>query len=176
MDDIVFEKLTIDGKEYDAVFFHGPKDQNGFLSNWYMSPFEVGNIQFNSNEQYFMFRKCLFFEDLESAEAVLETKEPEDQKAIGRSLANFDKARWSKVCQAFMLIGLLEKFKQNEDLKKMLLDTGDAYLVECARTDIVWACGCKLNNDDRFDMEKWTGKNLLGYTLMVVRSVLREEE
>ena len=31
--------------------------------------------------------------------------------------------------------GLLEKFSQNEDLKKQLPATGDAYLVECAYKD-----------------------------------------
>ena len=36
---------------------------------------------------------------------------------------------------------LLAKFTQNEDLKKKLLETGDAYLVECAGSDKIWACG-----------------------------------
>ena len=72
--------------------------------------------------------------------------------------------------------GLLAKFSQNEDLKQMLLDTGDAWLVECAHSDINWACGIRLNEDERFDSSKWRGQNILGFALMEVRSVLRRTE
>ena len=68
------------------------------------------------------------------------------------------------------------KFSQNEDLKKMLLDTGDAWLVECAHSDTVWACGIRLNEDERFDSGKWRGQNILGFALMEVRSILRKAD
>ena len=70
--------------------------------------------------------------------------------------------------------GLLAKFSQNEDLKKKLLDTGDAWLVECAYSDTIWACGIRLNEDERFDVSKWRGQNILGFALMEVRSILRK--
>lgn len=69
--------------------------------------------------------------------------------------------------------GLMAKFSQNEDLKEQLLDTGDAYLVECAYKDTIWACGIRLNEDERFDIRKWRGQNILGFTLMEVREALR---
>ena len=72
--------------------------------------------------------------------------------------------------------GLLAKFSQNADLKKQLLDTGDAWLVECAHSDIIWACGIRLNEDERFDASKWRGQNILGFALMEVRSILRKAE
>jgi ribA/ribD-fused uncharacterized protein len=71
--------------------------------------------------------------------------------------------------------GLLAKFSQNEDLKKKLIDTGDAYLVECARTDKIWTCGIKLDDDRRFDASNWDGQNILGFALMEVRNQLKDD-
>ena len=32
----------------NIVCFHNPDEENGYLSNWYLSEFEVGNIRFSS--------------------------------------------------------------------------------------------------------------------------------
>lgn len=40
--------------------------------------------------------------------------------------------------QLIIYKGLIEKFKQNDDLKQKLLDTGDAILAECAVQDEIW--------------------------------------
>ncbi len=71
--------------------------------------------------------------------------------------------------QMVALRALMGKFEQNEDLKQKLLDTGDAFLVECARTDKIWACGIRLDDDKRFDAANWDGENILGFALMEVR-------
>ena len=68
----------------------------------------------------------------------------------------------------------MSKFSQNEDLKTKLLDTGDAYLVECAYHDVIWACGVRLNESERFDASNWRGTNILGFALMEVRDMLRK--
>lgn len=70
--------------------------------------------------------------------------------------------------------GLMAKFTQNDDLRQQLLDTGDAYLVECAKSDIIWACGIPLWDDKRFNARNWKGNNILGFTLMEVRERLRK--
>ena len=71
--------------------------------------------------------------------------------------------------QMVALRALMGKFEQNEDLKQKLLDTGDAFLVECARTDKTLACGIRLDDDMRFDAANWDGENILGFALMEVR-------
>ena len=48
-----------------------------------------------------------------------------------------------------------------------------AYLVECAYKDTIWAGGIRLNEDERFDISKWRGQTILGFTLMEVLEVLR---
>ncbi len=37
--------------------FHNPDEENGYLSDWYISYFEVGGIKFSSMEQYMMYRR-----------------------------------------------------------------------------------------------------------------------
>ena len=52
----------------------------------------------------------------------------------------------------------------------------NACLLECTHSDTVWACGIRLNEDERFDASEWRGQNILGFVLMEVRSMLRKAE
>ena len=47
---------------------------NGYLSNWYHSPFTINGICYDSIEQYMMYQKALTFNDVETAEKILKTK------------------------------------------------------------------------------------------------------
>ena len=59
--------------------------------------------------------------------------------------------------------------------KQKLIDTGNDILVECARTDKIFACGMSMKDPMRFDMNKWSGKNLLGFALMDLREQLKKK-
>lgn len=59
---------------------------------------------------------------------------------------------------------LRAKFTQNEDLKKILLETGDATLVEHTANDNYWGDGGDGN-----------GKNMLGKLLIELREEFRKE-
>ena len=157
----------------NAIFFHLPQDPDGYLSNWYPATFTLDGITFSSTEQYIMYRKCQIFGDTASASAVLATDDPAQQQAIGKKAAGFNATLWDGLKQAIAFRGLMAKFSQNEDLKKQLLATGNAYLVECAHSDVIWACGIRVNEKERFDISKWRGQNILGFTLMEVRDALR---
>lgn len=120
------DKLKIDGKEKDAVFFHLPTEPYGYMSNWYPAKFTWEGITFTSTEQYIMYRKCLSFGDDASAAAVLATDDPAKQQRIGRNASGFVSTIWDGMKQVLVFQGLMAKFSQNKDLKKKLLDTGDA--------------------------------------------------
>lgn len=96
------------------------------------------------------------------------------EQAIGRNAAGYNSHVWTGARQMVVFRGLMAKFRQNEDLKEKLLETGDAYLVECAGSDKIWACGVRLNDAKRFDVANWTGDNILGFALMEVRQKLSE--
>lgn len=120
-----------------------------------------------------MYQKCLLFGDIISANAVLRTEYPEQQQTIGRKAKGYIDNVWAGYRQLFAIQGLFGKFSQNEEIKDRLFKTNEAYLVECAHTDRIWACGKRIDETDRLDASKWSGQNILGFSLMEVRRILR---
>ena len=168
-----FNHLLISGRQVDAVFFHLPQEPYGFLSNWYISPFDLDNIHYSSMEQYIMYQKCILFGDHATAKKVLLTDDPYEQQKLGKLCAGYINGVWAGARQAIAMRGLLAKFSQNADLREQLLDTKNAYLVECAHSDKIWACGIRLNETQRFDASQWQGQNILGFALMEIREIIK---
>ena len=154
------------------VCFHNPGEENGYLSNWYLSEFVIDNISFSSMEQFMMYKKAVCFGDRNIAAQILETEDVSQIKALGRLVSGYDDNYWNGIRQLVVYQGLLEKFKQNADLKEKLLRTGNSILAECAVKDKIWGIGLSMKDPDRLKREKWKGQNLLGYTLMMVRDSL----
>lgn len=69
---------------------------------------------------------------------------------------------WEKVKDHLMRRAVLEKFKENNDARRILLSTGDEELIKKTAKDHYWGCG-----DDG------TGLNMLGKILMETRDILR---
>ena len=42
----------------NVICFHNPDEENGYLSNWYLSYFTVNGIDFSSMEQFMMYQKA----------------------------------------------------------------------------------------------------------------------
>ena len=168
-----FDRLLISGRQVDAVFFHLPEEPYGFLSNWYLSQIDLDGVHYSSMEQYIMYQKCVLFGDRTTARNVLLTDDPSEQQKLGKLCSGYINGIWGGARQAIAIRGLLAKFSQNADLKEQLLNTNDAYLVECAHSDKIWACGIRLNESERFDASKWTGQNILGFSLMSVREIIK---
>lgn len=159
----------------NVIGFHNPEEEYGFLSNWYLSDFEVEGICFSSMEQFMMYRKAMTFEDQAVASLILETRDVARIKELGRQVSGYDDRTWNGVRQILIYEGLLQKFAQKEDLKEKLLGTGNAVLAECAVRDRIWGVGLSMKDPNRLCPSKWQGQNLLGYSLMITRERLREE-
>lgn len=155
------------------ICFHNPDEINGYLSNWYLSDFNVGSIQYSSMEQYMMYQKALLFDDMEIAEQILNTTDVGKIKALGRRVKNYEDILWNGMRQLIVYQGLLEKFQQNIELKEKLLATQSHILAECAVQDRIWGIGLSMKDERRFDLDEWQGQNLLGFSLMRVRTVLK---
>lgn len=158
-----------------VICFHNPNEENAYLSNWFYSDFAKDGVMYTSMEQYMMHRKALTFGDTEIAEKIMSASDFGEIKALGRQVQNYDDRVWSGIRQIVIYEGLLEKFRQNPRLKEQLLATGDALLAECAFNDRIWAIGLTMQDNNRFDIEKWRGQNLLGFALMQVREKLSRE-
>lgn len=173
---LIKNTLQIDGNIHEAIFFHKPEEPHGYLSNWYLSEFTVDGIKFTSAEQYIMYQKCIVFGDTASAEAILATQDVAKQQSIGRKASGYNKKIWSGMRQVIAYRGLFAKFSQNKDLLAKLLETDDAYLVECAVSDKIWACGISLKDMAHHDISLWKGQNILGFALMEVRKQLKNNQ
>lgn len=160
---------------HKVICFHNPNEPNAFLSNWFFSTFVKNGVTYSSMEQYMMHSKALTFGDGEMAEKIMETDDFGKIKAYGRMVRDYDDVIWSGIRQIVVYEGLLEKFRQNPDLKQQLLATGSAILAECALRDQIWAIGLTMQDENRFYPERWRGQNLLGFTLMQVREKLKTE-
>jgi ribA/ribD-fused uncharacterized protein len=77
-----------------------------------------------------MYHKALVMGDLETAGKILAAPHPSEAKALGRQVRNFDNAKWNANADRIVEEGNWLKFSQNEDLKEILLGTGDKELVE----------------------------------------------
>lgn len=154
----------------NIICFHNPDEENGFLSNWYLSDFSINGISFTSMEQYMMYQKAVCFQDENIAEQILATKDVAKIKELGRCVSGYNDQYWNGVRQIIVYEGLFAKFTQNELLKKQLKDTQDAILAECAVKDCIWGIGLSMNDSNRLKPELWKGQNLLGFALMMVRN------
>lgn len=157
-----------------VVCFHNPEEINGYLSNWYLSDFSVDEIQYSSMEQYMMYQKALLFQDMEIAKQILNTSNVGKIKALGRSVKNYEDVIWNGMRQIIVYQGLLQKFQQNTELKEKLLATQEHLLAECAVQDKIWGIGLSMKDERRLHLDKWQGQNLLGFSLMRVRSALKQ--
>ena len=101
-----------------------------------------------------------------------DTTNPGEIKNLGRCVSNYNNSVWNGVRQLMVYKGLLEKFRQNDDLSQKLLETGEAILAECAVHDLIWGIGISMTDPARFNIHAWKGQNLLGYALMMVREEL----
>lgn len=156
------------------ICFHNPDEENGYLSNWYLSEFTVDDITFSSMEQYMMYEKAILFHDQETAKKILQTDNVAEIKALGRTVQNFDDTVWGQSREEIVYKGVFEKFRQNPELRKRLERTGEEVIAECAVKDRIWGIGLSMKDKDRFCVDRWKGQNLLGKILMDVRKDIKQ--
>lgn len=155
--------------ENDFEFFYG-----GTFSQWSYSKFKIGNQTYTCAEQYMMAQKALTFGDIEAQIKIMCTGDPSKQKSIGRRVKNFNALHWNTVCKKIVYDGNYAKFTQNENLKTVLLSTGEKELVEASPTDIIWGIGLSQTDPKRLDKGQWRGTNWLGEVLVAVRNDIRK--
>lgn len=155
--------------------FHFFWRTNSPFSQWHPSNFVVEGQLFNCAEQYMMWGKAQLFGDAEIAAQILEAAQPRDQKALGRKVRNFDRTVWSKHARDIVYRGNRAKFTQNSDLRKFLLATGDATIVEAAPNDAIWGIGISEEEARTTDPSAWPGTNWLGEILTKLREELKNE-
>lgn len=154
----------------EVICFHNPDEENGYMSNWFLSDFTIDGVKFTSMEQYMMYSKAVCFNDKVIAAQILNTQDVAHIKELGRGVLGYNENIWNGMRQIIIYEGLLAKFTQNDSIREQLKSTGNAILAECAVRDCIWGIGLSMDNPKRLDISRWRGQNLLGYALMMVRN------
>eukprot|EP00518_Triparma_eleuthera_P019000 CAMPEP_0197571226 /NCGR_PEP_ID=MMETSP1320-20131121/41847_1 /TAXON_ID=91990 /ORGANISM="Bolidomonas sp., Strain RCC2347" /LENGTH=182 /DNA_ID=CAMNT_0043133711 /DNA_START=167 /DNA_END=715 /DNA_ORIENTATION=+ len=166
---------------HGCVFFYGDKKgQHACLSQFYPATFmEVteGGVEevFYCAEQYMMAGKARCMGDEATRALIMACCDPRGCKRLGRNVSNWDEARWVACRSRIVERGNYLKFVQNEELRRVLVATGDLTLVEAAPQDRIWGIGLSVKKAVK-KSEGWRGLNLLGKALEVVRTALKSGE
>jgi len=172
-------KRCADGTAYEYLFFWGHQPAiNGTItkscfSQWYVSPFSIKDEYYTTAEHWMMASKARLFKDDETLSKILKSSTPNEAKALGRKVRNFDEVLWKENARRLVTEGNVAKFGQNPELKAFLLSTGDAVLVEASPYDRIWGIGLKATDERAKHPATWQGQNLLGFALMDVREALQ---
>lgn len=120
----------------------------------------IKHREFSSAEAAYQFVKP---RDVKVGDYIAAAPFPDLCSSLGHGLSTFRvRSDWTQIKVGVMTCVLLAKFEQHEDLRRKLLDTGEASLVEESSTDPFWGIG-----------KSGKGQNMLGKLLMQIRSTAR---
>jgi len=145
-----------------TIYFYSTTDEHGFLSNFSKHGFELDGKQWRTVEHYFQAQK---FAGTPHTERVRRASTPKEAKRLGNDRSLPMRRDWESVKDDVMRRAVLRKFETHEDIRVLLLASGDEELVENAPNDFYWGCG-----------SDGSGKNMLGRILMEVRDQLNPQE
>jgi ribA/ribD-fused uncharacterized protein len=147
--------------ERAVIHFYSTSGEHGCLSNFYRVSIFLKGKRWPTSEHFFQAQK---FSGTEQEEEVRMCKTPRQAADKGRSRKLPLRSDWESVKDQLMREAVQAKFTQHEDLKAILLGTGDALLVEHTANDSYWGDG-----------GDGSGRNVLGVILMEVREALRRQ-
>jgi len=146
----------------EIIKFYRTREEFGFLSNfWLGQPILTQGHVFRTSEHLYQALKVSH--DPEVFRSIRDAKTCKEAAAIGRSASIRDD--WDQARIFAMRLALLLKFEDSE-ARALLLDTGDALLVENTTSS---------PNQDKFwgAMDNGEGLNMLGKLLIEVRAFYR---
>ncbi|MBL0218701.1 MAG: NADAR family protein [Myxococcales bacterium] len=144
-----------------VIRFYSVSAEYGELSNFAPYPIKLKGKQWPTSEHYFQAQK---FQRAADQEEIRATKSPMIAARIGRDRKRKLRRDWESAKIGVMREAVEAKFRQHEDLRRLLLDTGDALLIEHTENDDFWGDG-----------GDGSGRNELGRVLMAVREALRRD-
>ncbi|MBA4603669.1 NADAR family protein [Thermoactinomyces sp. AMNI-1] len=144
-----------------TIYFYRVNEPYGCFSNFSAHGFMLDGKWWPTSEHYFQAQK---FSGTPYEEQIRLAKTPMKAAIMGRDRNLPLRKDWEWIKDNVMKKAVLQKFKNHEDIRAILLATGDQLIVENSPVDHYWGCG-----------KDGKGKNKLGQILMEVREILREK-
>ena len=145
-----------------VIRFYSVADDYGELSNFALYAITLGGKRWPTSEHYFQANK---FADAKDREEIRKANSPMLAARMGRDRKRKLRRDWESVKVGVMREAVEAKFRQHDELRELLIATGDAKLVEHTEDDDFWGDG-----------GDGSGKNQLGRILMAVRDALRADQ
>ena len=145
----------------NRIEFYLANEPYGEFSNFARFRVWLDNRSWPTNEHYFQAMK---FQSIKDQEEIRRAPTPKEAAEKGRDRKRKMRPNWDLIRDEFMKEAILAKFTQHEELRNLLIRTGDAVLIEHTEKDAYWGDG-----------GDGTGENRLGKILMEVRKQLNSE-
>lgn len=145
----------------NTILFYSTVDEYGEFSNFAAFSIYLDQQHWPTVEHYFQAQK---FFDNSYQQKIRQAKTPMLAATLGRDRKQKLRKDWESVKVQVMRKALIAKFQQHQNLAALLINTGDAKLIEHTENDAYWADG----GDGK-------GKNMLGRLLVEVRQMLIDE-
>lgn len=144
-----------------AIEFYKEFGELGYLANYSEHGFYKNGIYYKSAEHYYQSEK---FDDEEIKRRIIEVNTPKEASMIGRSRDLQRKVNFRDEKLEVMYLGVLEKFRQNSDIRSKLIETRNERIKEMTVKESFWGVGPNLD-----------GLNHMGKILEVVREKVKKE-
>ncbi len=146
------------------IMFYHVNARFGCFSNFARYGFTLDGAYWETSEHYFQAQK---FAGTPYADQIRAAQTPHEAARLGRRRDWPLRPDWETVKDEIMYRAVLRKFEAHDNIRRILLSTGNEELIEDTKStnDCYWVCG----TDGK-------GLNKLGKILMDVRQVLRERE
>ncbi|RIA97874.1 hypothetical protein C1645_719390 [Glomus cerebriforme] len=151
--------------EKSVISFYGRGREWGEFSNFFEAEILIDGETWPTVEHYFQAQK--FPSQPEIQQKIRNFKTPGQAKNFGVKHSGL-RSDWEQVKDNVMHEALRAKFSQHRNLRKLLLSTGDAELVESSPTDSYWGNAARKDGSEGF--------NKLGLLLMEIRKTLASDE
>lgn len=148
----------------ETIKFYKKDDPYGWMSKFYPAKIKILEREYPTSEHYY--QSCKFVSPYYHgwvADAPTAHLAFKCTRLITELYPNAMREDWNDIKLGVMETAVDAKFMQNPELREMLLNTGDAILVEDSPVDSYWGCG-----------KDGSGKNMLGVVLMGLRESYRE--
>ncbi|MEO8697938.1 MAG: NADAR domain-containing protein [Acidimicrobiales bacterium] len=142
----------------DVIRFYEKDDPYFEFTNFAHYPVTIDGVEWPTSEHYYQAQK---FSDPLRREQIRAASGPGAAQKLGQSPRG-RRPDWNQLRLEVMREALIAKFTQHVELRTLLLDTGDAHLIEASTKDRFFGEG-----------KDGTGKNHLGLLLEEVRDLLR---
>lgn len=137
-----------------VITFYGPDKPYFELANFFERSIWLDEKEWCTIEHYFQAQKTRV---PKWQEKIRVAQSPAEAKKIGWEVPDYDDEFWLANREQIMEKAVRAKFDQHDDLKQILISTGDAVLVEDSPNDMFWG------------MVNGEGENKMGKLLMKIR-------